>query len=346
MAIISGIAKYKSICQQQRFSGFVMKKFLLCISVICLFFPFKAAAWKALDYSHPSNWVIREEIIRENCEVDLFYVLPTIYSDKNHVYMHWHDNKAIQKKAQMIAVQHAGIFSPYCRVFAPYYRQAEFRRALQEINMPVDKQTFIQHGIHDVRAAFRYYMKHFNKGRPFILLGFSQGSMALLEVMKTEFADPDVNKKLVAAYLIGYPNMPKTFPQYPHLRTAKKADDTGVIITYNSQASGNVKSPFTGKSEVYCINPVNWRTDGKPAEKTEHKGSRFFDFKNGKATDKKAFVSAKIDPATGGLVVEPAQVGKYDSRSLGTGVYHMFDLNFFYYDLRINGKVRSSAFRK
>ena len=74
--------------------------------------------------------------------------------------------------------------------------------------------------------------------------------------------------------------------------------------------------------------------------------SRFFDFKNGKATDKKAFVSAKIAPATGGLVVEPAQVGKYDSRSLGTGVYHMFDLNFFYYDLRINGKVRSSAFRK
>ena len=47
-------------------------------------------------------------------------------------------------------------------------------------------------------------MKHHNKGRLFILLGFSQGSMALLEVMKSEFADRKINSKLEAAYLIGY----------------------------------------------------------------------------------------------------------------------------------------------
>ena len=97
---------------------------------------------------------------------------------------------------------------------------------------------------------------------------------------------------------------------------------------------------------VYCINPVNWRTDDKIAEKAEHKGSRFFDFKSGKATDKKRFVSAKIDLASGGLIVETAEPGKYDSRSLGAGVYHMFDLNFFYYDLRANGKHRIAAFLK
>lgn len=260
--------------------------------------------------------------------------------------MLWHDNKAIQKKAQMIASQHTGIFSPYCRVFAPYYRQAEFRRALKEIGVPVEKQHFIQLGINDVRGAFRYYMKHLNKGRPFILLGFSQGSVALLEMMKTEFADRKINAKLVAAYLIGYPNMPKTFPQYPFLRTARRADDTGVVITYNSQAPGKVKSPFTGKKDVYCINPVNWRTDAKLAEKVEHKGSCFFDFKSEKATVQKAFVSAKIDPASGGLIVETAKPGKFDSRSLGPGVYHMFDLNFFYYDLRANAKERIAAFYK
>ncbi len=324
----------------------VVKKFFLLIGVVCLFLPFKASAWKSLNYSSPVNWVICEENIRENCEVDIFYVLPTIFSDRNNAYMRWRDNKALQRKAQMIAAQHTGIFSSYCRVFAPYYRQAEFRRVLKEINLPVEKQKFIWHGIYDVQGAFRYYLKHHNNGRPFILLGFSQGAMALLEVMKTELADPEVNAKLVAAYLIGYPNMPKTFPQYPHLRTAQRADDTGVIITYNSQAPGKVTSPFTGKRDVYCINPVNWRTDGKIAEKSEHKGSCFFDFKSGKATDKKSFVSAQIDPASGGLIVKPAEPGKFDSRSLGAGVYHMFDLNFFYYDLRANGKLRIEAFRK
>ena len=141
-----------------------MKKFLLLVVFIGLFLPFKAAAWKSLNYSRPGNWGICEEKIRENCEVDLFYVLPTIYSDKDNAYMLWHNNPALQKKAQMIAVQHTGIFSPYCRVFAPYYRQAEFRRALKEINLPIEKQTFIMHGVNDVIAAFRYYMKHHNKG--------------------------------------------------------------------------------------------------------------------------------------------------------------------------------------
>jgi hypothetical protein len=290
--------------------------------------------------------VICEKSIRKNCDVDLFYVLPTIYSDKNNAYMLWHDNKALQKKALMIATQHTDIFSGYSRVFAPYYRQAEFRRAMKEIYLPVEKQTFIQHGIHDVRNAFQYYMKHLNKGRPFILLGFSQGSVALLEIMKTELADPKVNAKLVAAYLIGYPNMPKTFPKYPHLRTAQRADDTGVIINYNSQAPGKVKSPFTGKSGVYCINPVNWRTDKKTAQKTEHRGSRFFDRKSGKAVDRKCFVQAQIDPSCGALIVIPAEPGKYDHRALGQGVYHMFDLNFFYHDLRANGKLRIDAFGK
>ena len=323
-----------------------MKKFLLLLLVLGVFLPVKVDASKALNYSSPANWVVCEEKIRENCNVDLFYVLPTIYSNKENAYMLWRDNKALQAKARMIAEQHSGIFSGYSRVFAPFYRQAEFRRALKEINLPVEKQTFIHRGINDIKDAFRYYMKHYNQGRPFILLGFSQGSVALLELMKSEFADPAVNSKLVAAYLIGYPNMPKTFPKYPHLRTAQKADDTGVIITYNSQAEGKVKSPFTGQSGSYCINPVNWRTDSKLAERTEHKGSRFFDFKTGEPTDKKEFVSAQIDPATGGLVVKTAVPGKYDSRALGQGVYHMFDLNLFYCDLRANGKLRIKAFGK
>ena len=323
-----------------------MKKLLFLIILTGLLLPFKAAAWKSLNYSHPANWVIYEEKIRENCEVDLFYVLPTIYSDKNHAYMRWHDDPAIQQRAQMVAAQHTGIFSGYSRVFAPYYRQAEFSRALKEIHLPVEKQTFIQHGIQDVKEAFRYYLKYHNKGRPFILFGFSQGSVALLEVMKTELADRNINAKLVAAYLIGCPQMPKTFPQYPHLKTARGADDTGVIINYNSQAPGKVQSVFTGSSTVYCINPVNWRTDGKIAERSEHLGSRFFDWKTGCASDKKAFVSAKIDPATGGLIVETAEPGRYDRGSLGSGVYHMYDLNFFYHDLQANGKRRINAFRK
>ena len=100
------------------FTSDFMKNFLLWLIGFCLFWSFKAAAEKNLDFNDHGNWVIREEKIRENCEVDLFYVLPTIYSDKNNAYMLWQDNKKIQQKALMIASQHTGIFSGYSRVSA------------------------------------------------------------------------------------------------------------------------------------------------------------------------------------------------------------------------------------
>ena len=57
-----------------------------------------------------------------------------------------YNNKAIQQKALMFATQHTGIFAEYSRVFAPYYRQAEFRRTIKEINLPISEQTFSQLG--------------------------------------------------------------------------------------------------------------------------------------------------------------------------------------------------------
>ena len=320
-----------------------MKKFFLLAATIVCLLPQHLAAWRALDYSHQGNWVISE--INKKCDVDVFYVLPTIFADKNIKNMNLHD-AALRKKAQRIAVHDTGIFADFCRVFSPHYRQAEFRVTLHELTLPPAKRFFTAHGVHDVKNAFRYYLKHHNKGRPFILFGFSQGAMALLEVMKTELADPKVNARLVAAYLIGYPAMPKTFPEYPHLRTARKADDTGCIITYNSQAPGEIKSLFTGSDQYYCINPINWRTDGKIASADQHRGSRLFDYTTGKATEHKNFVSAQVDTATGALLVIPQKKGKYDSRALGKGVYHMYDVQFFYYDLKENAKLRIQSHRK
>ena len=323
-----------------------MKNFLSAVFAVLMLLPGELLAWKELNYASESNWVICEKAGKPNCEVDLFYVLPTIFSDKNKAYMQWHDKPEIQKKAELIARQNTGIFAGYTRVFAPYYRQYEFRRILKEISQPETGSSRVKREIFDVKNAFRYYLKHLNNGRPFILFGFSQGATVLLEVMKTELADPKVNAKLVAAYLIGYPKMPKSFPGFPHLRTAGGARDTGVIINYNSQAPGEVTSIFTGKGGFYCINPVNWRTDDKTASAAEHIGSRFFDLKSGAAVDRKSFVQSKIDPSNGALIVIPVENGKYDTRGLGQGVYHMFDLHFFYHDLRANGKARIEAFFK
>lgn len=299
----------------------------------------------AVDYSCSENWIILPENGAEKlCEADLFYAYPTIVSHAAHPYMDWSD-PAIQQKARIFATQQTGIFAEITRVFAPYYRQGEFQRIAKDITKPVEEQFYLQRGIADLQDAFRYYLKHHNQGRPFILFGHSQGAMALLEVIKREFADETLGNRLVAAYLIGYPSMPCSFPDYPYIHLATGEYDTNVIISYNAVAPGAENSVFTTPGS-YCINPLNWRTDAEFAPAELNLGACFFD-RNGKLISEiPTFCSARIHPETGALVVEPTVEGKYDTNLLGKGIYHMYDLNFFYRNLKENADKRIRAFFK
>jgi hypothetical protein len=65
--------------------------------------------------------------------------------------------------------------------YAPFYRQLTMnacnfgpRQVNQLMKIPVS----------DITRAFEHYMEHHNNGRPFILLGHSQGSAVLLELLK------------------------------------------------------------------------------------------------------------------------------------------------------------------
>ncbi|WP_168433311.1 DUF3089 domain-containing protein [Pontiella sulfatireligans] len=54
-------------------------------------------------------------------------------------------------------------------------------------------------------------MNHLNPDRPFLIAGHSQGSMAQIHLMRKRFNDPDLQKRLVATYLIGYSVPPFSF---------------------------------------------------------------------------------------------------------------------------------------
>ncbi len=298
----------------------------------------------SVDYSRPGNWIILPDAHTPPREVDVFYVYPTIVAHEDHPYMDW-SSPSVREKAVNIAAQQTGVFSDIGTIYAPYYRQGEYFRVIREAAAKPEDQVYTRLGIEDIRKAFRYYLEHYNKGRPFILFGHSQGAMVLLELMKSEFRDPKIRGRLVAAYLIGYPKMPKTFPDHPHIRLARGACDTGVVICYNSESPDAVKSIFTGP-DTYCINPLNWRTDDSKADASMNRGAVFFDGKNHIVSEEKNFCSAVINPETGALIVVPAKPGKYDSELMGKGVYHMNDIYFFYRNLADNARERVGAFWK
>jgi len=121
-------------------------------------------------------------------------------------------------------------------IYAPYYRQAD---AVYTLNLPLEEQDSIIGGIPktDVFTAFDYYIKNHNNGRSFILAGHSQGSNVLVYLLSEYMKEnPKVYARMIAAYVIGYSITEDYLTKNPHLKFAEGPDDTGVIISYNTEA--------------------------------------------------------------------------------------------------------------
>ena len=128
--------------------------------------------------------------------IDCFYVYPTVSEQEGP-----NANLEIEPQETQIAVDQASRFSQDCRVYAPMYRQL----TLKAINNPegVTQQDQVT-AFEGVFAAFHEYLTKFNKGRPFVLIGHSQGS-AMLEALISAAIDSNaaVRSKLVSAVLLG-----------------------------------------------------------------------------------------------------------------------------------------------
>jgi hypothetical protein len=70
-------------------------------------------------------------------------------------------------------------------MFAPYYRQM----TLATYGAVDDYETseYFAKAYGDVERAFNHYLKYDNGGRPFVLIGHSQGSHILVPLLKARF---------------------------------------------------------------------------------------------------------------------------------------------------------------
>ncbi len=296
----------------------------------------------AIDYGDPANWVLRPGAGAGRRALDVFYIYPTVVADREHPLMSWSDGE-LREKTERIARQQTGMFADFANVHAPYVRQLEFFRAMEALRRDPPDSEAMRTGVEDARAAFRHYLARENGGRPFVLLGHSQGAMDLFELMREDFDDLPAATNLVAAYLIGMAIRPEDLEGHPHLRLAEGESDVGVIVSYNAEAPGAADSPFTGPG-TYGINPLNWRTDGAVGSRSMHRGAVFFDEAGAVEREVPEFCEAVFDVGRGALIVEPAEPGVYDAPALlGEGVYHMNDVYFFYRNLGENARKRAEV---
>ncbi|HPR57527.1 MAG TPA: DUF3089 domain-containing protein [Bacteroidales bacterium] len=225
------------------------------------------------DYSDSVNWYGLSDISAERV-ADIFYVYPTVGTksvDKEGNRLFFTDignfaerEAALENQRYNHQVYAAGDYNFY----APYYRQL----TMEAYSLPLEEIVkYSKIPASDIADAFEFYMKNFNNGKPFILLGHSQGSQMLLELLKSGMKN-DYLSHMVAAYLIGWTITPDELTVYPdRLKPARGESDTGVLIVFNSLTDYNSRSPSISASAV-GINPINWTTDTTFAPKSAHLG--------------------------------------------------------------------------
>ena len=290
-----------------------------------------APASPTIDYSDNRCWFENKQDATGK-DVDLFYVVPTCiwdYTDslgqtRHHMDIFNTEQRALTDPSIQLA---KSVLADSCNFFSPYYRQISMDSWLTLDTALIEERFKLAY--QDVADAFLYYMEHDNQGKPFILAGHSQGAKAVIELLKREMT-PDISRKLIATYAIGYTVTPEELAGYPTLRPAQDSIDTGVLIGFNSVTRPDAISPLF-RDNVVCINPVNWLTDATPA--TSYQG----------------FTVAQ-DTTIHTLIVTGIDEEQYFIPSVAAllpkGNLHVQEFNLYNEDLRKNVLQRIRAFRQ
>jgi hypothetical protein len=290
------------------------------------------------DYSMPGNWLSMDQ--SGSLPVDVFYLYPTAWqkgpNDSNYCSV---DNISMIKEANGAFNRQATAFLPVGNIYAPYYRQAD---AVYTLTLPTIEQQDEAVRIipaADGVAAFNYYLENYNKGRPYILAGHSQGSNVLLYILAQLKDQPEVLDRMVAAYVIGFSVTKDYLDKNAPLKFATGPDDTGVIISYNTEAEGVTSSPLVRPGAI-AINPISWTLTDLEAPKEDNAGStRPVTMALSDLTPVKDFASAKVNPERGVVVCTSVDSSRFSLQGM-PGVYHSYDYPFYFYNIRQNAQNR------
>lgn len=296
---------------------------------------------RAPDYSNDDYWAALpnksenadftprgEANVQGKTEVDVFYVHPTTYfsSDAwNQPPAHAQANEIVDTN---ILMGQASAFNACCNVYVPRYRQATLYSFMDEDG---DGAKALALAYEDVTAAFEYFLENFNRGRPFILAGHSQGARHSDLLLKDRIVGSELEQRLVAAYLVGFGISEDGGPP-----VCEHPAQTGCQINWNSLSP---QAPSTYALDTICVNPLSWRTDGARADFKANRGSMNFQ------------TPPVIEPAVadaqcldGRLIVTEIRSHREWIMPFGEGNYHAHDYGLFYMSIRDNAADRVRAF--
>jgi hypothetical protein len=291
-----------------------------------------AHPWKK-DPSDSVPKPVRSEF-RYDSTVDVFFLHPTTLTDKED--LRWNadiEDDTLNTKTDYSSILYqASAFNQY-RVFAPRYRQAHIR-CYFVTDTPRALQAF-EKAYKDVKAAFEYYLQHFNNGRPIIIASHSQGSTHAQRLVKEYFDNDNLQNKLVVAYITGM-YIPDDY--FFRLSVCSDSLQTGCICAWRTYKK-NYVAPFVQKE-----GKTKWVTNPLTGTNTQNYVGRDFN-KGAILKNFNKFSPGAVDAQINGNVVWVSKLYIPGAFLIKTKNYHIGDINLFWKNIREDAQRRLSRFR-
>ena len=190
----------------------------------------------APDYAQRSAWALMpnapEAPTAGEPPADVFFISPTTFDGGRHWNAPIDDARADRLFREVMAPNYAGPFVRVGRIFAPRYRQASLYTLM---TLRDDAKEARRFAYGDVAEAFRYYIAHYNRDRPFVVVGVEQGGTLAARLIAEEVApDPALRSRIAAAYLV-QTVVPSDKPPLPPCIAPKQ---TGCLAAWASVYEG------------------------------------------------------------------------------------------------------------
>jgi hypothetical protein len=194
------------------------------IAATLLAAPLPATAQAPVDYTKPASWLCLPgrgdtcstplkttalnpngygstgvSTVAKNPKIDCFILYPTVSRDSG---MNSDLVPGDGEEKASIASQFARL-SGVCRTFAPIYRSMTLG-AVTAAATGGDVTGPANLAFADVRAAWKNYLATRNQGRPFVLVGHSQGSLMLQQLLARDIEGRPEAKRMKLAIIPGF----------------------------------------------------------------------------------------------------------------------------------------------
>lgn len=178
-----------------------------------------------------------------------------------------------------IAQADAAAFGTHCRVFVPLYAQATMPALGEVLAGRAEGRRAMDVAYRSLLAGWQDYLANRSQGRPFVLIGHSQGAALLIRLIRDRIdASPALRDRLISAYLVGanltVPKGKLVGGAFANVPLCDRDGQTGCAVAFSAfydpppaNATFAIAGQGVGKLwgqegaeglEVACVNPASF----------------------------------------------------------------------------------------